>query len=149
MKRGNGGEIDKGGLTRRIKMNQYINFIQNAMNYASLNKNVISDNIANYNTPNYKSKSLEGRPVFELNLGNEQKSNKLKITHPRHISSNEGFSSPETVTKMGTKERFDGNSVDMNIEMMDLMKNNSLFKYSVEAINKEMMLHKIALGSNN
>lgn len=124
-------------------MNQYINFISNTMNYANLSKNAIADNIANYNTPNYKTKEIVGRPVFQLYDDNESK---WKMTHPKHISLNKDQEDINVVTRQGTKERFDGNNVDLNIQMIEAMKNNSLFKYSVEAINKEMTLHRIVLG---
>lgn len=123
----------------------FIPYLNTVMDYSSVNRKVIADNIANYNTPDYKAKSLS----FENALNNESDLS-LETTNSQHISnksSSTDISNYEVVETSDGSSRVDGNNVDQTAEMIKMLKNNALYTTSVNALNKEFSLTKIAIGS--
>lgn len=114
------------------------------MDYSTVNRKVIADNIANYNTPGYKAKALRFEEIVERNSGIA-----LNTTNEKHINNQSpsmvvpGYEEVETSTG---SSRIDGNNVDQTSEMINMLKNNSMYSHSVNAINKEFSLIKIAIG---
>lgn len=108
-----------------------INLIEKAL-YASMIKNeVISNNIANVDTPNFKRSDVK----FEEILKDAIDGKKLKgyITNPRHIPiapSSLDSIKPEIVQDNNTSMRLDGNNVDIDSEMSNLAK-NQLYYYAL------------------
>lgn len=114
------------------------------MDYSSLNRNVIADNIANFNTPGYKTKVLRFEQVLENESGLA-----LRTNSPSHLSNqNKPLSVPaySQVEESTGSLRIDGNNVNQTTEMIKMLKNNYIFNTSVNAINKEFSLDKIAIG---
>lgn len=120
---------------------EYVNFLEKNMDVTSLKRNVISNNISNYNTPGFKASKVNFEHIF-----NNQNGISLKTTNANHIVGSITKNQPNIVQDLMTKERFDGNNVDLNVEMMDMLKNNSHHTKAVQAINKEFMLNRLALG---
>lgn len=119
----------------------YMDFIEKNMDVATLKRNVISDNIANYNTPDFKASKVSFDHLFEKN-GNLS----LKQSKSSHLNGFHEAGTPVLYQDTETKERVDGNNVDLNVEMIDMIKNNSYYNKSVQAINKEFFLMKTAIG---
>ncbi|QST03029.1 flagellar basal body rod protein FlgB (plasmid) [Pontibacillus sp. ALD_SL1] len=118
---------------------EYINFIETNMNFAAKNRSLISDNIGNYNTPDYKTKRLDEKSferTFPMITSNDQ--------HIQIDMDMQGGSGVYEETK--GIARPDGNNVDLSIEMIEMIKNNTRFNQTIQAINKEFMLNKIAIG---
>ncbi len=102
---------------------------------------VIASNIANINTPEYKTKDLSS-PSFddELQKANIKNELKLATTHHKHI----GF---ETQTSMsqkseifevqGLEEQNDGNNVNLDQQMSDMAKNSIMFNAIQGSIKKD------------
>lgn len=120
---------------------EYVNFLEKNMDVTALKRNVISNNISNYNTPGFKASKVNFEHIF-----NNQNGVSLKRTNDHHIAGSVTKNQPHIVQDLMTKERFDGNNVDLNVEMMDMIKNNSHHTKAVQAINKEFMLNRLALG---
>lgn len=120
---------------------EYLNFIEKNMDVAALKRNVISDNIANFNTPDYKANKVSFEHMFEKRADIELKGTKMK-----HLEGTNSKSQPIVYHDTQTKERLDGNNVDLNVEMIDTIKNNSYYSKAVQAINKEFYLIKTAMG---
>ncbi len=124
---------------------EFIPFINDVMDYSAVNRKVIADNIANYNTPGYKAKAVEFEEIIERESGIA-----LRTSNEKHITNNlhstlEVPAYEEVTTSTGSA-RIDGNNVDQTKEMIDMLKNNSLYTKSVNAINKEISLIKLAIG---
>ncbi|WP_336770279.1 flagellar basal body rod protein FlgB [Bacillus bombysepticus] len=121
----------------------YVDSIRKVMDVSMLRTHVISDNITNFNTPSYKAKKVDDGNLFQLEMSND-----MKMTNKKHMSINTSGSNDSTVyTRTDTKERYDGNNVDLNVEMMELTKANGTYGKAIEAINREFALRKLALGS--
>lgn len=122
-------------------LSNYTNFIEKSMDASAQKRKIISDNIANYNTPNFKASKVE----FE-NMLNEGSNFDLTKTKNKHLSMNDTEGEIKVIKDLKSKERTDGNNVDLNIEMMEMIKNNYAFNLNVQAINKEFGLIKMAIG---
>ncbi|MBP1949118.1 flagellar basal body rod protein FlgB [Virgibacillus litoralis] len=108
--------------------------LENSLNYASAKNRTISNNIANVDTPNYKSKDVAFKNVLneELNTSFE-----TKRTHPKHIpfnnvNSNQSF---QTFTDKNSMYNHNGNNVDIDKEMSDLAKNQIYYRSLVDRMN--------------
>lgn len=121
--------------------NDYMQFIQKNMDVAAYKRNVISDNVANYNTPGFKAEKVSFDQMFA-----ERSGLSMKGTDGKHLSGSTNPTEPTVYQDTATSERLDGNNVDLNVEMIDTIKNNSYYTKAVQAINKEFYLQKTAIG---
>jgi flagellar basal-body rod protein FlgB len=125
----------------------------NQLGYRGERQKVISSNIANINTPNYKAKDL----VFEQELKKAQNKNsdelKLTITNPMHIASFEDTTTkplqPKLVQKSGLKVQNDGNNVNLDREMSDMAKNSVMFNALQSSIKKDASWFKAVIESSS
>ncbi|WP_339278129.1 flagellar basal body rod protein FlgB [Paenibacillus sp. FSL W8-0426] len=99
---------------------------------------VITNNIANADTPNYKKKSVafedELRRMIEN--GNTPELD-LKQTHPKHLPAKAPHSSVvpyRIVEHTDTTMNNNRNNVDIDIEMADLAENQLLYNYMVDRV---------------
>ncbi|QJX80597.1 flagellar basal body rod protein FlgB [Priestia megaterium] len=122
----------------------FIPYVNDVMDYSSVNRKVIADNISNYNTPGYKAKTLRFEQIV-----NSESGIPLNMTNEKHISNHLSSLSLPAYKEVETSDgssRVDGNNVNQTVEMINMLKNNSMFTNSVNAINKEFSLIKIAIG---
>lgn len=118
--------------------------IEHSLDQASMKQKIISQNIANYDTPGYKSKDI----VFkqELNHALESQTMKAKRTNLKHID----FKNPSPSSMMITQSnRFtmnnNGNNVDIDKETVDMAKNQLYYHSVVEGLNSEFQKLKLAV----
>jgi len=113
--------------------NTYV--LQKALDASWTRNKVISDNIANVDTPGYKKQKVQ----FESYLAQAVDNNAVKgmVTNERHIPVGAGSLNR---LKIDIKEdnttsmRLDGNNVDIDSEMADLAKNNIMYNALIEKI---------------
>ncbi|WP_320034915.1 flagellar basal body rod protein FlgB [Campylobacterota bacterium DY0563] len=114
---------------------------------------VISSNIANINTPNYKTKEL----VFENELKkvDDSKNLALKTTNSMHISvasTNQVNNDKSRLVEVkGLEEQNDGNNVNIDKQMSEMSKNKVIFDALQSSIKKDSALFKsvIEASKNN
>ena len=118
------------------------NYMQRGMEAANLRQEVISNNIANVNTPHFKRSDVVFETLLAKELGMGEDKNKLKMVRTRDKHLPQAMSSKaeaaihldDTTTKAdlrirsytdssGFSYRLDGNNVDIDFEMADLAKN--------------------------
>ncbi|MDP4169548.1 MAG: flagellar basal body rod protein FlgB [Bacillota bacterium] len=110
-----------------------ISTLERALDYSSLKQKVISQNIANVDTPNYKAKDVSFKDVFQNELDMTFKTNR---TDSRHLDFSTGTSqSPAIVTEQNVQYNNNGNSVDMDKEMADLATNQIYYNAMIERVN--------------
>lgn len=109
------------------KIMKSVNFLSNALNGLWLRNEVISHNISNANTPNYKKLTVNFEDTLKKAL-NEKGSN-LKTTHEKHISNSIAIDSvqPNITVEDKYSYRIDGNSVDIDVESANLAKNAIMY----------------------
>lgn len=111
---------------------------------------VISSNIANINTPKYKTKDL----VFESELEkvNKEKDLQLYTTNPNHIKEDllkPVRPNPSLVEVKGLEEQNDGNNVSLDKQMSEMAKNAVMFNALNAAIKKDSRLFKSVIESSS
>lgn len=100
---------------------------------AALRQRVIADNIANADTPGFKKGVVEFETALRQALNGEPLA--LKTTDPRHIGSDSLSSIVPRVERITTTtQRADGNNVDVEEEMINLVTNNLTYQAAVRFI---------------
>ncbi len=111
--------------------------LEQAMSAASMKQRVHTANIANVDTPNYKSKQVNFQSLLDTAI-NQSSTSSIK-TAPQHIafSTETGNSSSGVTIKENnsTKITPNGNNVDMDEEMAELAKNQLWFNAMTERVN--------------
>ena len=110
--------------------------LQKTLNIGSLRHKVLTSNIANIDTPNYKA--------FEVVMEDELKKNnrsagpiELVRTSSRHLSGRHSSSNEigiKTVDSAGNNFRADGNTVDLDRTMGKLAENTILYRSAAQII---------------
>ncbi|RYM07307.1 flagellar basal body rod protein FlgB [Sporolactobacillus sp. THM7-7] len=117
-----------------------ISSIERAMNGSMAEQNVIAQNIANVDTPNYKA----GKIVFDDVLSD---SLKAKQTDPRHLSfsTSDGTGYHRVTDTFGTIQN-NGNNVDVDHEMANLAKNQLFYQALTQAASNQFLQFNTVLG---
>ncbi|MCA1059173.1 flagellar basal body rod protein FlgB [Rossellomorea aquimaris] len=105
--------------------------LENGLNYAALNQKVISQNIANVDTPNYKAKKVEFKKVFDQSLQQLD----AKRTDQRHFTFHSDSQHPAVKTKSTYQYNHNGNGVDLDQEMSEMATNQIYFNALSDRIN--------------
>lgn len=110
-----------------INMFDKIDLYKKALDWAWKRNEIISNNIANADTPGYKAKDLNFEAFLQKSL-NQEESLELVTTDERHIK--ESSSSPDNsveVLDSSLQMRLDQNTVDIEQEMGKLLQNSLYF----------------------
>jgi flagellar basal-body rod protein FlgB len=125
--------------------------LQKSLNVGSMRHKVLTSNIANIDTPNYKA--------FEVVMEDARKHNsrlkgpiELVRTQPRHLSGLHSASNPikiKTVDSPGNNFRADGNTVDLDRTMGKLAENTLLYRTAAQIIKRKFQGLKSAIQGGN
>ncbi|WP_346354633.1 flagellar basal body rod protein FlgB [Azotosporobacter soli] len=110
-----------------------VDILEKAIGASTLRQKVISDNIANVNTPKFKKSEVQ----FEELLAKEMSQDKLQMarTNAAHMPMQaEGIPGPRVNTITQTSYRTDGNNVDIDTEMAGMAKNNIYYNAVVQQL---------------
>ncbi|WP_163536790.1 flagellar basal body rod protein FlgB [Gracilibacillus sp. YIM 98692] len=121
--------------------------LDKSLDYASIKNQTIANNLANVDTPNYKSKNVQFKDVFHSTL---QQSFEAKRTNSRHLTFSD-HSNPDfkITTQSSTNYRHDGNNVDVDKEMSELAKNQIYYQALVDRMNgKFNSMQSVIRGGN-
>jgi flagellar basal-body rod protein FlgB len=112
------------------------------LNFRGEKQKVISTNIANIDTPDYKTKDL--RFKTQLDKANEEYQLKLANTHSKHmsLSPEKKESNMKIYEVQGLIEQNDGNNVDLDTQMSEMSKNSVMFKALQNSIKKDSLWFK-------
>jgi len=125
------------------------NLLFKHLSFRSERQNVISSNIANVNTPGYKTKDL----VFEQELEKTaEKDLQLITTNIKHINPSlddiNKLNDPRLVKVKGLTEQNDGNNVSMDKQMSEMSKNKIIFDAIQTSIKKDSRLFRSVIESS-
>ena len=109
--------------------NGYIQLVKTAMDVSQTRSELISNNIANVNTPNYKAK----RVVFESQLSQAMDILNLTETHKNHMQT--GGTSGPYITSRNTGFQKNGNNVDVDTEMVNQAQNGLYYSAITSQLN--------------
>ncbi|MBU0443246.1 flagellar basal body rod protein FlgB [Bacillus velezensis] len=102
--------------------------LENALGRADIKQKVLTNNIANIDTPNYKAKKVSFR-----NLLDQETSNLEAVkTDYRHVDFTGSGDDYSIVSSSDTSYQQNGNNVDIDKEMTDLAENQINYQALVE-----------------
>lgn len=109
---------------------------ESLLDILSTRNKVIANNIANVDTPHYKSKSVVFHEEFQRKLDAENsKRLAMKRTHEKHLGGPAAPSVPFRIVEMGqTVMNNNNNNVDIDFEMSELAKNQLLYNVTVDRV---------------
>ncbi|MGO4887787.1 flagellar basal body rod protein FlgB [Anaerobacillus sp. MEB173] len=114
--------------------------LEQALNNASLRQKTISQNVANVDTPNYKSKQV----IFKNHLNEAMNAHRTDERHFQFSSSNKG--GPVIKTMNNTFVNHNGNNVDIDYEMAEMAKNQIYYNALIDRMNGRFSSLKTVLG---
>lgn len=122
-----------------------VDILTKGLNASWKRNEVISNNIANVNTPNYKKMDVK----FEELLKNQLNNKVLKgaNTNERHIPiGNNRDLNYKVSTNKDFSTRRDGNNVDIDIEMADMAKNDIYYRTLSTQLNNKVQRIKLVIS---
>jgi len=134
-----------------FEISKTFGILQQSLALRQVRGDMIASNIANADTPYYKSKDIR----FEEALQNEarslyeNKSHKLKlaVTSPMDIEPkniDDDFK-PVVFFRDGHLERNDGNTVDIDVETTEMAKNTLAYNATIAAVKKQIQIFNAVL----
>ncbi|MBI3542745.1 MAG: flagellar basal body rod protein FlgB [Deltaproteobacteria bacterium] len=115
------------------------------MNFRLMNQNVIASNIANADTPGYKAQKMEFEDALRDAM---QISGRLQMegSDPEHyIKAEPGHIDPEIYDNPNGQVHLDGNTVDRNVEQVDLAANQMQYDSAAEMLRRKLALMRYAI----
>ena len=123
-----------------------VNALEKGLDASSLRNQVISNNIANADTPGFKASSVKFEEYVQQALedGDSSAMNGTQSYTDNWTSSLDDIE-PQVVTNSGTTMRMDGNNVDIEYEMNELAKNNIEYYTLLQKVNSEFSQLRTAI----
>lgn len=123
------------------------NLLSYALDGASLRNEVIANNIANVDTPNFKRSEVLFEEQLRQLLLEPQKATRLRVTNPRHIqvSRKQTSFSPEIYQVNDLSYRNDKNNVDIDVETAKMSKNSVYYDALSSSLTQEIRLLRLAI----
>lgn len=130
--------------------NRSVDILQRNMGVSTLRRQIIANNLANAETPDFKRSVLN----FEAQLGRALASEKLKkslgvTTHRDHISFGRTVDyrtvKPRIVLDYLTTAKNNGNNVDVEREIMNATQNQMMYELMGSAVNHQFRQVNIVL----
>jgi flagellar basal-body rod protein FlgB len=128
------------------KIFNHTDAFQKALDASALREQVIANNIANAETPNFKSSSVEFENLLQKER-QEQGAIAAKRTHSKHLEFTGGGEEVEAVVvkNTSTTQRMDGNNVDIDYQNAQLAKNQIYYNNLIEKLNGEFRRLRMAI----
>ena len=133
-----------------MKASNVTDLLFEQLKFRSDRQKVISSNIANVNTPNYKTKDVS----FEQTLNNKINNNDLKLTrtnsmHMGFDNKNENVSREKYFEVEGLEEQNDGNNVNMDYQISQMAQNQVIHGAISNSIKKDANWFKLVIDASS
>lgn len=107
-----------------------------AMFLRSRRAEVLSNNLANADTPNFKARDVDFNALLEQATA-AQRTDTPRATHTRHLALGDGGANGDLLYRTPTQPSLDGNSVEEHLEMARFAKNSQDFEASLYFLNSK------------
>lgn len=124
----------------------YVNILDKAADAANLRNELLTNNIANVSTPNYKRKDLDFESVLQGELAGEKNLSKAVKKANQNL---ETLDAQVYTDNASLSYRLDGNNVDINTEEARLTENQIKYQALVDLMNQEFARYNTVLSSGN
>ena len=138
-------------MLEQILNSSNFDYLPRSLTAATIRHEVIANNIAHVNTPNYRKSVVEFEDLLAREIYGEEPDGKLKMTrtHNNHLPFKpfDFHASPTIVQDNTTIMRTDDNNVDIDIEMASLAKNQLYYNAIVTELGGYVTRLKNAISS--
>lgn len=124
----------------------YVNILDKAADAANLRNELLTNNIANVSTPNYKRKDLDFESVLQGELAGKKNLSKAVKKANQNL---ETLDAQVYTDNASLSYRLDGNNVDINTEEARLAENQIKYQALVDLMNQEFARYNTVLSSGN
>ena len=124
----------------------YVNILDKAADAANLRNELLTNNIANVSTPNYKRKDLDFESVLQGEFAGEKNLSKAVKKANQNL---ETLDAQVYTDNASLSYRLDGNNVDINTEEARLAENQIKYQALVDLMNQEFARYNTVLSSGN
>ncbi|AFM42681.1 flagellar basal-body rod protein FlgB [Desulfosporosinus acidiphilus SJ4] len=124
-----------------------LSVLQKGLEASNLRQQVLSNNVANVDTPNFKRSDVDFQSVLGAALGENGGALPMKVTLPQHLPGVSGENSNGVVTDLTTSLRNDGNNVDIDQEMSKVAENGLYYESLTQAISSQLGLLRMVVQS--
>lgn len=118
----------------QLTNSRLVNTFGKALEASAFRHKVISNNLANFNTPGFKKSVVAFEDLLAKELSPTTDKLKLMRTNERHLPVQPSDLSPQVKTISQTTLRTDGNNVDVDEEMAGLAKNTIYYNAVVRQL---------------
>jgi flagellar basal-body rod protein FlgB len=108
-----------------------IALLQKSLDLVWCRQQMTLNNIANSDTPGYKSKSVEFETLLKSAMGGRAKTEKEMAERIRSVS-------PRIVKNSSTSARADGNNVDLDAENIELARTQLQYQYLANSLTSQI-----------
>jgi len=127
---------------------------QERMDWLAQRQKVVSQNLANANTPGYAAKDLKEldfRSALSRTLAKENQSVPVTRTNPKHLSGTLPTSGPYRVEteRRPYEYTLDENGVDVEEQMAKAASNRTQYELAANLFSKNISMIRTALGSSS
>ena len=120
----------------------YVNVLDKAADASWIRNEVISNNIANVDTPNYKRKDVEFESYLLAQLEGANSAGLSKTVANMHLDELQATTYTDSTT---LSYRLDGNNVDIDTENVELASNQLKYQALLGSISNEFSMIKVAM----
>jgi len=137
-----------------FEISKSFSILEKSLYYRRIRQDMIASNIANADTPFYRSKDIRFEKALQVEV--DKKFNNIKTlnlelakTSEKHLKGfNEDNSlKPVVFHRDGHLAKNDGNSVDIDIETTEMAKNNIAYNATIQALRKDISIFRAVLES--
>jgi len=122
-----------------------LNVLQKGLEASSMRQKVLSNNVANIDTPNSKRSDFDFKAILGAALGGNSGALAMKTTSPKHIPGVAVGGGSGVVTDQSTSLRNDGNNVDVDSEMSKVAENGLYYSSLTRAISSQLGLLRMVI----
>jgi flagellar basal-body rod protein FlgB len=131
-----------GNVHQMDRLSQELSFFQQSLNLRADRQEVLSANIANADTPNYKARDFDFATAMQGAMDTRMRlqDTSLALTSPRHIPAQATSSSGpvDLLYRQPYQASLDGNTVDMNAERVQFADNAMHYQSSMSVMNQQL-----------
>lgn len=108
-----------------------VSLLEKSIDFSAKKNDIIVNNIANVDTPNYRAKNVE----FQNVLNRELQHLKARRSHEKHLPFSTETNNSYVTEQNKYVYRHDGNNVDIDKEMAQFAKNQIYYQSVVDRLN--------------
>lgn len=122
-----------------------LNVLQKGLEASSMRQHVLSNNVANIDTPNFKRSDVDFQAVLSTVLGERNENLDMKLTSIQHIPGLADRGGAGVVMDQSTSLRNDGNNVDVDREMTNVAENGLYYNSLTRTISSQLGLLRMVI----